>query len=166
MRRPRPVLRYWDSCVFLAYLKKERERVDQCQAILNEAQSGRTKIITSAATLFEVLFLDPHQKYNEESQRKIRDLFNFSFIHIINLTRYVSEEAQNLKWKHRNIDIKDAGHLATVIDSEISLLETYDNTLIKYDREFENQINQKIKIAEPSIGQIPIPFEYTEHKNH
>ncbi|MCY4205305.1 MAG: hypothetical protein OXE92_06225 [Bacteroidetes bacterium] len=93
----KPTLRYWDSCVFLAYLKEEPERTVQCDAILKAAQDGKTVIITSAVTSFEVLWLDGNQRYDESSKQKIRDLFEYSFIKIADLTRSVADRARELK---------------------------------------------------------------------
>ena len=155
MSRSEPSLRYWDSCVFLAYLKEEPERIVQCDAILKAAQEGKTVIITSSVTSFEVLWLDEDQRYGENSKQKIRDLFEYSFIKIADLTRSVADRARELKWEYRDIQIKDAGHLATVIDSRVSLFETYDHKLLEYDKKFKNKLGQEIKIIEPFITTEP-----------
>ncbi|MXW15167.1 MAG: PIN domain-containing protein [Rhodothermaceae bacterium] len=159
MRKSKPTLRYWDSCVFLAYLKEEPERVVQCDAILKAAQESKTLIITSSVTLFEVLWLDKDQRYDENSKQKIRDLFEYSFIKIADLTRFVADQARELKWEYHDIQIKDAGHLATVIESDVSRFETYDRKLIEYDKKFKNKLGQEIRIVEPFITTEPgLPF--------
>jgi len=152
-------LRYWDSCVFLAYLKEEPERIIQCDAILKAAQNGKTVIITSSVTSFEVLWMDGNQRYDENSKQKIRDLFEYSFIRIADLTRSVADRARELKWEYHDIQIKDAGHLATVIESDVSLFETYDQKLMEYDKKFRNRRNHEIRIVEPFITVEPeLPF--------
>ncbi len=148
-------LRYWDSCAFLAYLKEEPERIIQCHAILRAAQENKTIIVTSSITLFEVLWLDEDQRYDENSKQKIRDLFQYSFIKIADLTRSVADRARELKWEYHNIQIKDAGHLATVIESNVSRFETYDRKLMEYDRKFKNKLGQEVKIVEPFITTEP-----------
>ncbi len=155
MSEPKPTLRYWDSCVFLAYLKEEPERVTQCDAILKAAQKNQTMIVTSSVTSFEVLWLDKDQRYDENSKQKIRDLFEYSFIKVADLTRYVADQARELKWEYHDIQIKDAGHLATVIVSEVCRFETYDRKLMEYDKKFKNRLGQKIRIVEPFITTEP-----------
>lgn len=155
MSRSKPTVRYWDSCVSLAYLKEEPERIVQCDAILEAAQRGKTIIITSSVTSFEVLWLDEHHRYDENSKQKIRDLFEYSFIKIADLTRSVADRARELKWEYRDIQIKDAGHLATVIESKVSLFETYDRKLLEYDKKFNNRLGQEIRIVKPFITTEP-----------
>jgi len=80
------LLRYWDSYVFIAYLKEEYDRAEQCSSILARASEGKTTIITSAMTLSEILWLEPQTVKLEESKQKIRDLFEYSCIKTIDYT--------------------------------------------------------------------------------
>lgn len=151
MSKFKPTHRYWDSCAFIAFLRREDDRVAQCRAILNAADNGKTQIITSAFTLSEVLWISPKKKYDESSKQKVRQLFERSSIHIIDFTRFVAEEARELKWKYPDIHIEDANHLATVISSTVTLFETYDRVLLEYDNKFKNSLQQKIRILRPSF---------------
>lgn len=144
--------RYWDSCVFIGYLNDEYDRRSQCLPIINAAESGRAKIITSALTLAEVFWVGKRTAPNSEAKRKIKDFFEYSFIGVSDLTRRVAEHARELTWDYENISNWDAVHLATVINSDIVLLETYDNELLSYNLRFRNQEGQNIKIAKPFIS--------------
>jgi len=97
MSKPDHILRYWNSCVFIGYLKDEYDRAEQCSLILTRASEGKTTIFTSAITLAEVLWLAPQDVYQEESKQKIRDLFDYFYIQTIDYTRFVAERARELK---------------------------------------------------------------------
>ena len=144
--------RYWDSCVFLGYLKDEYDRRSQCSPIIEAAKSKKTKLITSALTLAEVFWIGGKVVPGIEARKKIKDFFEYSFIDISDLTRRVAEHARELKWDHESISQWDAVHLSTVINSDIVLLETYDSVLLRYDLRFKNQNGKKIKIAKPFIS--------------
>lgn len=52
---PDPLLRrYWDSSVFLDWIKEEPGHAEMCDKIIADAQAGRCIILTSAVTLAEV----------------------------------------------------------------------------------------------------------------
>ncbi len=144
--------RYWDSCVFIGYFKDEYDRRNQCLPIIKAAESGRTKIITSALTIAEVFWIEKRATPDSEAKKKIKDFFDYSFIGISDLTRRVAEHARKLTWDYENISNWDAVHLATVINSDITLLETYDKELLSYNLQFKNQKGQGIKITEPFIS--------------
>jgi predicted nucleic acid-binding protein len=50
-------LRYWDSNCFLAWLQEEGDRVRGCGMVIDAAERGKVRIVTSALTLAEVLWL-------------------------------------------------------------------------------------------------------------
>jgi predicted nucleic acid-binding protein len=60
----------------------------------------------------------------------VRKFFRRSYIRVRNVTRLVSESAQDLVWNH-GIRPKDAIHVATAIDSNAAALETFDCGLLK-----------------------------------
>ena len=49
-----PAKRYWDSSVFLAWIKGEQGRADTVDKIIVDAQNGLCTIYTSMVTLAEV----------------------------------------------------------------------------------------------------------------
>ena len=147
--------RYWDSCVFIGYLNDEYDRRSQCLPIINAAESGRARIITSALTLAEVFWIGKKVVPDRQAKKKIKDFFEYSFIGISDLTRRVAEHARELTWDYEDISNWDAVHLATVMNSDIVLFETYDNELLSYDLQFRNQKGQKIRLftyfSEPGL---------------
>ena len=49
--------RYWDANVFLGWLKDEADKVDYCRPVIEAANAGKIKIVTSALTITEVLWM-------------------------------------------------------------------------------------------------------------
>ncbi len=44
-------LHYWDSCTFIGYFNDEKDKIDGCISVLEDAQAKKLKIITSSLTL-------------------------------------------------------------------------------------------------------------------
>ena len=68
-------LHYWDSCTFLAYLKAEADKVDDCVTVLKHAENGNIKIVTSSLTLVEVIKLKKREPISREDEERIRRFF-------------------------------------------------------------------------------------------
>ncbi len=77
-----PNLRYWDSDACIAYLAEEAidNRVDRCRAVIESAERGEVRIVVSALTLTEVIWLKGHRKITEDKERTIRDFFLHEWI--------------------------------------------------------------------------------------
>ncbi len=121
---------YWDSVTFLAWLQNENGRVDHCADVLQSAQEGRVKIITSAFTLAEVLKMRKQAPIPRNEQDKVTAFFKNEYIVVRNVTRRVAEFARGLVWDN-GIDPKDAIHVATAIDDRLTMLHTFDEGLLK-----------------------------------
>ena len=61
-----------------------------------------------------------------EAKKKLKDFFDCSFISISDFTRGIAEYAHELTWDYENINNWDTVHFATVINSDLVLLETYN----------------------------------------
>ncbi len=59
----------------------------------------------------------------------VRKFFRRSYIRVRNVTRAISEDAQDLVWQH-GIRPKDAIHVSTAIDAHVAALETFDDQLL------------------------------------
>lgn len=119
--------RYWDSCVFLAALKREPSRIAECDSIIQAARSRELIIVTSSLTLVEVIKLDRAWAIPASDAKKIKEFFEVSWLSVRELDRWIAEIARNLLWKHQGLKYKDAVHVATAIRYNVPLLETYDN---------------------------------------
>ena len=49
--------RYWDSNAFLGWLAEEPDKIDYCRPVIKAAESGKVRILTSALTIPEVLWI-------------------------------------------------------------------------------------------------------------
>jgi predicted nucleic acid-binding protein len=69
----------------------------------------------------------------QEKAEIVRRFFRRSYFRVRNVTRSISEGAQDLVWNH-SIRPKDAIHVATALDVGVAALETFDEQLLKNTR--------------------------------
>jgi len=120
---------YWDSDAFLGWLQEEAGKVQLCAGTLKRADQGEVVIFTSALTIAEVLWMRGAPMIPQEKADILRKFFRRSYFRVRNVTRSISEEAQDLVWNH-SIRPKDAIHVATALDAHVAALETFDEQLI------------------------------------
>jgi predicted nucleic acid-binding protein len=120
---------YWDSDAFLGWFQEEPGKVELCEGTIERAQNGEVLIITSALTVAEVLWLRGGPPIPSDKADIVRKFFRRSYIRVRNVTRAVSEHAQDLVWNH-SIRPKDAIHVATALDAKVAALETFDEKLL------------------------------------
>jgi predicted nucleic acid-binding protein len=121
---------YWDSDCFLGHLQAEPGKVGKCAGVLQRADRGDVLIVTSALTLAEVLWMRNGPRLTEDKALMVRRFFRRSTIRVYNVSRKISESAQDLVWRH-DIKPKDAIHVATALHLSADALETFDSNLIK-----------------------------------
>jgi len=123
---------YWDACTFLALLKKEEGKFEECYRVIKAAEAGEIIILTSAITFVEVIKLEKGQPRlpKKDVEEKIRAFFKHKWIIIREADRVIGESARELIWQH-NLDPKDSIHVATAINNQASVLETFDTELLK-----------------------------------
>ena len=134
---------YWDSNAFLAWLQNETEREAACRDTLDAAHRGDFLIVTSALTLTEVLWLRGSPRLTEEKAELLNRFFRRSSMRVVNLDRKVAQRSQRLVWES-GIRPKDSIHVATALQYECPVLETFDGPLIAKGLDLE-----KIEIREP-----------------
>ncbi|MCY4001252.1 MAG: PIN domain-containing protein [Bacteroidetes bacterium] len=151
--------RYWDSSVFLGYFNDTDNRRRQCLPIITAAESGKTLIITSTLTLAEIFWMEKEASFDQDTIDKVKDFFGYSFIGLSDLTRTIAERAQEISQQYQSFNHWDSVHMATAIHSDIVLLETFNDDLLKYDWHFRNQNGEEISITKPFIShQTEIDF--------
>jgi predicted nucleic acid-binding protein len=121
---------YWDSDAFLGWLQAEKGKVELCQGTIDRGESGEVVIVTSALTIAEVLWLRGGPRIPKEKAEMLGRFFRRSFIRVRPVTRSVAEAAQDVVWNH-GIRPKDAIHIATALDANIGILETFDELLLR-----------------------------------
>jgi len=131
---------YWDSDAFLGWLQAEPGKAELCAGTLRRADQGEVLILTSTLTIAEVLWMRGAPMIPQEKAEIVRKFFRRSYMRMRNVTRAISESAQDLVWNH-NIKPKDAIHVATALDATVFALETFDDGLL----------NKTGKIGSPSL---------------
>lgn len=121
---------YWDSDAFLGALQEEPGKRDRCDGTIARAKAGEVLIVTSTLTIAEVLWLRNAPRIPHDKAAILRRFFRHTYFRFRNVTRTVSESAQDLVWFH-SIKPKDAIHVATALDAGIPTLETFDDDLLK-----------------------------------
>jgi predicted nucleic acid-binding protein len=125
-----PEFIYWDSDAYLAWLQAEQGKVELCAGTLKRADQGEVIIFTSALTIAEVLWMRGAPAIPQQKAEIVRRFFRRSYFRVRNVTRAISEGAQDLVWNH-GIRPKDAIHVATALDVGVAFLETFDEQLLK-----------------------------------
>ena len=169
--------RYWDANAFLGWLADEADKIDYCRPVIDAAKAGRVRIITSALTIPEVLWLKGQDRIRADSAAKIEAFFKHEWIVVRELDRFIAEDARALVWD-KNVKPKDAIHVATALKRDVAIdqLDTFDEPLINLSGKlgdppliigkpnveatlplFEEDENTKIGSTEPSPSTEPPP---------
>jgi len=131
------IKRYWDSSCFLAWLKKEPDKIDDCRGVIQGCENGQIKLITSTLTIAEVLYLKHNQKIPKTESGLIRDFFEHRYIITVAVDRTIAEKAQDLVWDYE-IKPKDAIHAASAILSGTKILDTFDPDFLTFGKKTQN----------------------------
>ena len=118
---PNPDRIYWDSCVYLNFLRGGHPNADAMHAILRAWEAGEVILATSALTIAEVLHVRceglPASWIDKSKQGEILRLFTArekGELVLVELTRPLAESARDLCWHHR-VPPKDAVHIASAL---------------------------------------------------
>ena len=149
-------LSYWDSCVFLAWVKEEPGRAGHVDALMDEATAGRLKIITSVISITEVALAaagkDPNA-LNPEVIKKIDAIWQPpSPVTLAEFHRLIAADARDLIRKSAGrlptLKPPDAIHLSTAAPIGCDEFLTYDDLTV-----YEPLVS--IPIREPDSGALP-----------
>lgn len=150
---------YFDSSVFLAWIKKEIvDQVDRrasADHILTRAENGNIIIVTSTLTLAEVHKLRAGPitptKENGSLLKTFERYLEKDWIRLVDVDRKIGENA-NTFCRDFGIYPNDAIHLACALRAQCDYLLAWDDRFIKVT-------HPEIKIEEPQItGQTKIKF--------
>lgn len=123
--------RYWDSNAFLGWLAEEPDKIGYCRPVIEAAEAGNVRILTSALTIAEVLWIRGRDRIPAGSAATVEAFFRHEWIVVRELDRFIAEDARALVWNH-NVKPKDAIHLATALKRDVAIeqLDTFDEPLI------------------------------------
>ena len=155
---------YWDSCVFLAAVNGEPERLQHIEAMMDAASKGEIVILTSTLSKVEVAFGASEQQRQELDPRvedRIDELWSTgSPVKLVEFHELLADDARRLirfaitkGWSLRSAD---AVHLATAMRHRADSYHTYDEKLPKYSGEIG------ITIEEPTAPAPYLPLPPTQ----
>ncbi len=149
---------YWDSCVFLAAVDAEQDRVPVIEALLDECESGKVTIVTSHLSITEVCFAKEEKTGGKLSKQTADRILVFwdssSPIKTAEVDEIIARNAQTLirllLGRGRALKPADAIHLATAKTWGVTEFHTYDQKLFRCE-----QI-MGFKIYHPHVGQMQL----------
>lgn len=126
-----PPIYYWDTCLFLAWLKDEERKtgeMDGVRDIIQRMKRRDAKVITSVLTTVEVLAAkipvgidSPFKDLLKRVNRQSMDIRVASLAHDLR-NHYATLD--------RSLKAPDAIHLATAIHYRVDELHTFDDQLL------------------------------------
>lgn len=122
-------LRYWDSVCFLAVMKKE-PKSNECRGVIQAAETGSIKIVTSTWTLTEVIKITGQTPMTDAYDARISSFFEQDYIVLRDVTEEIGHLARRLVWD-QGYSTKDAVHVATALIAKCPVLDTFDKKLIR-----------------------------------
>lgn len=123
---------YWDTNCFLGWFQQEPNKRDALRELLNQAEAGELVIVTSALTITECAGLPTVRKVDDAASRKMLAFFEQEYIALRSVERIIAEKAHDLT---RKLAIKhaDAIHVATASLSNVRVLHTWDEGMLKHN---------------------------------
>ena len=123
----RPVI-YWDTCVFLAWIKAEIREAGQlagAEVVADSVFRNEVILITSVITKAEISLV---HKLNPGQLDKFNKLFGRSNIQLVDVTHPIAMKAGELRgfYTSPKLAFQDAIHLATAIVYRASAFHTFD----------------------------------------
>lgn len=137
---PEAQLIYWDACVFLSYINGVADRVDDVEGLLQLAEKGSIRLITSVATVVEVAMSETERTgdlLDPDAEVKIAALWQPpSPITLVDFHPLIAAGALRLiregvpkGWRLKPLD---AIHLATAQRQGVDEIHTYSADWDRY----------------------------------
>ncbi|MBX3386411.1 MAG: type II toxin-antitoxin system VapC family toxin [Phycisphaeraceae bacterium] len=122
---------YWDTNCFLGWFQQEPNKRDALRELLNRAEADEMVIVTSAITITECAGLPTVRRVDDAASKKILAFFEQEYIALRSVERQIAERAHDLT---RKLAIKhaDAIHVATAALSNVRVLHTWDEGMLKH----------------------------------
>lgn len=119
---------YWDSSVFLAFLKQEEGRYKILRQWIERAENREVEIVASVFSLCEVA-RGPEDLLPEDQEQLIVEFFDNPYILIQQLDEAVARRARALV-RELGIPARDAVHIASALQTQVAVLHAYDKHLL------------------------------------
>ena len=147
---------YWDACVWIALIQRERilfppgiaeDRDAMCRSVIEAAKKGAIEILASTLCLAEVC---KNPSIRATRSALIADYFENDYILLVNVDRAVGERARVLMTSgHSGLKPPDAIHLATAALSGVEEMHTFDAGLLTLNGRVDKSDGTKLKICKP-----------------
>jgi predicted nucleic acid-binding protein len=132
-RQQRPLI-YWDTCIFLAWLKDETRAEGEMAgvyAVAVEVFEKKVDLVTSAVSETEI----EQARLSQDAKEKWKKVFDLSNVEVVPLSAEMGRRAGELRAFYRNLGDgrpglcqNDAYHLATAIVLDVTAFHTFDET--------------------------------------
>ena len=143
---------YWDTNCFLGWFQQEPNKRDALRELLNHAEDGELVIVTSALTITECAGRPTKRLVDDAASKKMLAFFEHEYIAIRSVERTIAERAHDLTRK-LNIRHADAIHVATASVSNVRVLHTWDEGMLKHNGSAGIGVSIE-KPPDPSTGTI------------
>lgn len=169
---------YWDSCIFLAWIKNEQDKgpevLSGIEELVNHIQKNQIILITSVLTTAEILesTLDDKQAavFDEVLKRRNVQVVDTTGP-IWNLTHDIRNHYKQIKDGLHTLSTPDAVHLATAINEGVDVFYTTD----EYDDPKKkkraliplngNVAGYNLRIKKPLTKQLGLHFEVPDDED-
>ncbi len=147
---------YWDTDVFLAWLKGEKGKVELVDGIVSEVRSGKAIIVTSVMTTTEIF----EGNLTEERKKQFKLLMGRRDVTQVHVDHNISDLARELREyfqrkKKKKLSTPDATHLATAAIYKVDEFHTFDEGLLARDGDIPGY---PLKICKPESIQKSFGF--------
>jgi len=149
---------YWDTCVFLAFFKGEKNDpaiTDGIENVVRKVDANEAYLITSVITRVELL---ERSIEDEKSRRRMVDFFKQDNVKVVELGIKIADMAYEIRdhyWPEIDIGTADYIHLASAIAHKVDVLQTLDGSGRKSK-------GKMLTIPQPIAGKyeinIQVPF--------
>ncbi len=150
---------YWDTCLFIAYLKNSPDEHEQAaaeavDALIRSAQlpTRERLIVVSTLVLAE---LRRHPSHDESRYDIVRDIFhtNRPYVRVVTLTPRIADLASSIGSENPRLAPADTVHVATAISEGVDSLLTLDGR-----HEHGRRRRPDLLFYDGKIGNPPLPI--------
>ena len=151
---------YWDACTWIAYINQEKavekqdgkieNRFSMCLEILNQANSNKLEIVTSAFTLAEVC---KGPEVHDSPLDLLSAFFEKSYILTMPVDKAIGLRAQIMQTSGLvNLKPPDAIHLASAQRAGVVEMHTFDDRILNLNGKIKGADGAPMKICKPTEG--------------
>ncbi len=157
-----PQIQYWDACLFISLLIKEKDRATTIEKLLDRQERGHLVITISTLVIAEVRPDELNPDLDPMQYKRIQELFNSDRLDYRAVTPAIAERAREIGVQHPKLLPPDCIHIATALAAKAAVLFTFDGVGPKRRRPGEmvrfNGLfgNPPLKICAPYVEEGPL----------